>query len=435
MQARVPGDRCFRIATFGCKVNQYDSQLLREELIGQGWHEARPDETPDAVIVNTCTVTHTADAKARRLIRRTARRHPGARIVVTGCAVNRDPAALARLPNVWAVLDNGAKPDIAAVLDGADGGARLSGHANTFRPGSCIRGFAGHTRAFVKVQDGCDAHCAYCIVPSVRGPDRSRPQDEILREVARLSERFKEIVLTGIHVGRYRDLGDGTDLAGLARRVLETTSVRRLRLSSIEAGEITPALLDLAESSPRFCPHFHVPLQSGSDRVLGRMGRPYTAAEFLAVADRVRHRLVRPAFGTDVIVGFPGETDADFEETLAVCRSAGFARTHVFPYSDRPGTAAADLRQKCPAAVVTDRKHALGGLADDLALRYKRSFVGETVEVLVETSRDRAGRLRGYTDRYLRVVFDGPDELRRRLVPVRVSGAEADTLRGRPEKA
>jgi len=421
--------RSFCIATFGCKVNQHDSQVMREMMLAAGYEERPLSAAPDFAVVNTCTVTGTADAKARRLVRRIAREAPACRIVVAGCMVDRDPDALRGLPNVWAILDNGNKPEIADMLTAGEGGVRLSGHANTFRAGAGISAFPGHTRAFVKVQDGCNAGCAYCIVPAVRGEPRSRPMSDVLDEARRLARHFKEIVLTGVHVGLYRD-PSGAGLAELAQRILDTTSVDRLRLSSIEVGEVTSELLDLAATSPRVCPHFHIPLQSGSDPVLERMNRRYTAGQFLGTLDRVRRRLDRPSLTTDVIVGFPGEGEPDFAETVAVCRAAGFSRMHIFPYSSRPGTAAAQMPEQCPARVVAARKQALKATAAELALDYKRRFLGETLSVLVETSRDRTGKLGGYTDRYVRVRFDGPDKLRGRIVSVAVSKAEPGALLG-----
>jgi threonylcarbamoyladenosine tRNA methylthiotransferase MtaB len=340
--------------------------------------------------------------------------------------VNRDPGLFARMASVWKTVDNEHKPYVAAIIGGAEHGHGALG----------ISDFAGHTRAFVKVQDGCDAGCAYCIVPSVRGRPRSRPMGEVLDEIRRLAERFREVVLTGVHLGLYRD-ASGADLTDLVRAVLEATPVERLRLTSVEVNEITPALLDLAASSAGFCPHFHVPLQSGSDRVLERMNRRYTSGEFLGALGDIRARFDRPSVTSDVIVGFPGETDNDFAQTVGVCRAAEFSRMHIFRYSDRPGTAAEAMGGKCPASVITSRHHELGALAAELALAYKQQFVGRTVDVLVETSRDRSGRLCGYTNRYLRARFDGPDELGGRIVPVVVTGAEPAALSGdlAPENA
>ncbi len=424
-----PTSHSFHIITAGCKVNQYESEMMREELIAAGWAE-RPDE-PDVVVVNTCTVTHRADAKARRAIRRAAREHPGCRIAVTGCAVERDRGFCDGLPGVWRVLGNDAKPFIAQALAGENG--HLSAEARPFGRG--ISGFSGHTRAFVKVQDGCSAGCTYCIVPAVRGRERSRPSGEVVAEVARLAGRFHEIVLTGIHLGRYEDPDAGIGLAGLASRLLGDTPIERLRLSSIEPGEVTDELISLCARSDRLCPHFHVPLQSGSDRVLGRMNRPYTAAEYLALLDRLRGELDRPAVSTDVMVGFPGETAADFGRTLAVCEQAQFARIHVFPYSDRPGTAASKLPDKVHDADVSDRKAQLEERADQLALEYKRRFVGRTVPVLVESRCDRTGALSGYCPRYLRVRFEGPAEMVGRVRPALITGARPDILLGQAEHA
>ncbi|MFO7898293.1 MAG: tRNA (N(6)-L-threonylcarbamoyladenosine(37)-C(2))-methylthiotransferase MtaB [Planctomycetota bacterium] len=414
--------RSFRIITLGCKVNQYDSEVMRERLLDAGWAEDRGE--PDVVVINTCTVTHRADAKARRLIRRTAREHPGCRIAVTGCIIDRDRHFADALPAVRHALPNAAKPFIAEALTGPDRPPRED-------PAACLAGisdFPGHTRAFVKVQDGCDAWCSYCIVPAVRGRERSRPADNVVAEVARLADRFHEVVLTGIHLGRYDGPVGGLDLAGLVGRLLDETPIERLRLSSIEPKEITPELIDVAAGSPRLCPHFHVPLQSGSDRTLDRMNRPYTAAEFLHVLARVRARLDRPAVTTDVMVGFPGESDEDFAGTVAACRAAEFARVHVFPYSDRPGTAAERMPDKVHDADVTDRKNELERLADELALAYKKPFVGRSVDVLVETRRHRSGALCGYCPRYLRVLFDGPDAVTGRIRPVRIREARPHVL-------
>ena len=482
----------FHIATFGCKVNQYDSQALREALVAAGCREAPLADSPDFAIVNTCTVTAIADGKARRLIGRGARRARGCRIVVTGCMVDRDAEQFAGLPGVWRVLANAEKPDIADVIareapaqgvrlhvqantlpdapgkaaepdevaeKSADEGVRLCAQANTCadhpdaephataktlrasvrvsgqtdtssrEAGGGIAGFEGRTRAFVKVQDGCDAWCSYCIVPSVRGEPRSRPMADVLDEVGRLATRFREIVVCGIHVGLYRD-DSGADLATLIRAILDRFDVERIRLSSIGPEEITPDLIDLMAERPRFCPHLHMPLQSGSDRVLERMKRRYTRARFLAAVEAVRDRIDRPSITTDVMVGFPGETDDDFAHTVDVCRAAAFSRMHIFPFSPRPGTAAAEMPDPCPPAVVTGRKAALDAVASELALAFKRPFVGETVDVLVETTRHRSGQLCGYTGRYLRVLFDGDDALKGQIVPVRITAAEPDALAG-----
>ena len=418
----------FYIATFGCKVNQYDSQAVREELLAAGLEEAALSDGPDFVIVNTCTVTAAADGKARRFVRRVERELPTCRVIVTGCMVDRDAEQFENLPGVWRVLNNEQKPDIAGIIasETTDADAHVLRKADAVEG---ISGFAGRTRAFVKVQDGCDAWCTYCIVPSVRGKPRSRPMSEVLEEVRRLAGRFREIVLCGIHVGLYGD-ASGAGLAALIGELLATSPVERIRLSSIGPEEITPELIDLMAGSPRFCPHFHIALQSGSDSVLGRMGRRYTRGRFLAAIDAIRSKIDRASITTDVIVGFPGETAGDFQETVGVCRAAAFSRMHIFPFSARPGTPAAEMAGKCSAAIIAERKAVLGAVASELALAFKQSFVGETADVLVETSRDRSGKLCGYTGRYLRVLFDGGDSLKGEVVPVAIAAAEPDALFG-----
>ena len=416
----------FYIATFGCKVNQYDSQAVREELLAAGLEEAALPDGPDFVVVNTCTVTAAADGKARRFVRRAAREAPACRVIVTGCMVDRDAEQFGKLPGVWRLFNNEEKPDIAGILAAEATDALACPQAGAVEG---ISGFAGRTRAFVKVQDGCDAWCTYCIVPSVRGKPRSRPMGDVLEEVRRLAGRFREIVLCGIHVGLYRD-ASGAALADLIAEVLETSPVERIRLSSIGPEEITPDLIGLMARSPRFCPHLHIPLQSGSDTVLARMGRRYTRGKFLAAIDAVRGKIDRASITTDVIVGFPGETDGNFQETIDACQVAAFSRMHIFPFSARPGTPAAELSGKCPAPVIADRKAALGSVASELALAFKQPFVGETVDVLVETTRDRSGKLCGYTGRYLRALFDGDDSLRGKVIPVAITAARFDALLG-----
>ena len=416
----------FYIATFGCKVNQYDSQAVREELLAAGLEETALPDRPDFVIVNTCTVTAAADGKARRFVRRIARDAPACRVIVTGCMVDRDAEQFGELPAVWRVLNNEQKPDIAGIIASETTDADACTQTGAV---DGISGFAGRTRAFVKVQDGCDAWCTYCIVPSVRGKPRSRPMGEVLDEVRRLAARFREIVLCGIHVGLYGD-ESGATLADLIGEVLATSQIERIRLSSIGPEEITPELIDLMARSPRFCPQFHIPLQSGSDGVLARMGRRYTSGKFLAAIDAIRGEIDRASITTDVIVGFPGETGDDFQRTVDVCRAAGFSRMHIFPFSARPGTPAADMPDTCTAPVIAERKAALGDVASELALAFKQAFVGQTVDVLVETTRDRSGKLCGYTGRYLRVLFDGDDSLKGEIVPVAITAAQPDVLFG-----
>ena len=415
----------FAIRTVGCKVNQYDGQVIREHMAQLGWRERPIGERADVYIINTCTVTARADEKCRKAIRRAIRRNQDARVIVTGCGAVRAPTAFASIAGVSAVLTREQMVHVEEFL--ATGSAPKPG--DIFARG--ISRFADHTRAFLKIQDGCDAHCAYCIVPLVRGRPRSRSLDEVRREAERLvAAGHVEIVLTGIHVGRY-DPGGGIVLADAVRETLKTAGLHRLRISSIEATEVTEALLDTGVSDERFCPHFHLPLQSGDDDILATMRRSYTAARFLNRIDTIRRRFPRPSISTDIMVGFPGETEAQFRNTLAVCRAAGFSRIHIFPFSPRPGTPAAEMADRIRAPVIHERESALRTLAAELALGYKRSFLGETVLPLVEHRREReSGRLAGWSPRYLRVEFDGPDALMGRIVPVRVQAAMPDKVLG-----
>jgi len=427
----------FALVTFGCKVNQHDSQAIREALVAAGWQECGPGEPAECYIVNTCCVTRESHRKGLRAVRRIARRHPGARIVVTGCCVDADRQAIASLPGVALVAGNDEKPRLAELLSRLVGepvaasGAEASAWPRISR-------FAGHSRAFVKIEDGCNDFCSYCIIPYVRGRVRSRPPEEVVAEVERLvANGYKEVVLTGIHLGAYGSETDGQwSLVTLLERVVATPGLRRLRLSSLELREVSDDLVELVAGSPVVCPHLHIPLQSGDDEILLAMNRHYTAREFLERVENIRRRVEEPAITTDVICGFPGESDEQFRHTVAVARSAGFSRIHVFPYSDREGTAAAALPGKVPPEVISARKAELLAVAKELAYAYHRRFVGRVVEPLVESRREKAsGLLCGYTERYVRVCFDGPDSLKGEIVAVAAASATARHLVGERHEA
>ncbi|HUW30068.1 MAG TPA: tRNA (N(6)-L-threonylcarbamoyladenosine(37)-C(2))-methylthiotransferase MtaB [Planctomycetota bacterium] len=423
--------------TLGCKVNQYDTEAIREQVLRLGYREVPAGERADLYVINTCTVTAVSDSKGRKLIRRVHRQNPAATIIVTGCTVDSDPHLSAKLSDCGEVIvvPNHAKSSIAAIVGDRQ---RFTVQERPSKNGACprlwdrgISRFEGHTRAFIKIEDGCTNFCAYCIVPYVRGPVRSRPLDSIVSEARRLADAgFREIVLTGIHVGAYGQDGSGHNLADVVVAVNAIGGIHQLRLSSIEAMEVTDRLIDLAASG-KLCPHFHLPLQSGSDRVLSAMNRRYTAAQFMQAVERIAKRIPRPSFTTDVLVGFPGETDDDFRATERVCREVGFSRTHVFPYSERPGTAAALLPEKCPAGVIAERKRRMLTVGRETALAYKQQFVGCEADVLVESERDPSGKLCGYTDRYIRVVFDGPDTLKGTLARVLLEQGSPEKMKGR----
>ncbi|MGL4555160.1 MAG: tRNA (N(6)-L-threonylcarbamoyladenosine(37)-C(2))-methylthiotransferase MtaB [Gemmataceae bacterium] len=412
-----------RLVTLGCKVNQYETQYVRELLEHAGFADAPEGAAASLCVVNTCTVTHEGDAKSRQAIRRLAHDNPGAKLVVMGCYATRDPDAVGRLPGVGHVI-----ADKARLVE------ELRPYGVT-EPLPGISRFDGHQRAFVKVQDGCLLNCAFCIIPTVRPRVTSRPPDEIADEVQRLvAAGYREVVLTGIHLGHYGlDLSRGRPkdewvrLWHLLDRLNALPGDFRVRLSSLEAAEARDDLIR-AMQHPKVCPHLHLCLQSGSDRVLRAMRRRYTAGGYLERVRRIRAALDAPAISTDVIVGFPGETDADFEQTLAVVREAGIMRVHVFSYSPRAGTDAAALRDDVPPAVKAERRGRLRDLEREAAQRYAASLVGRTLDVLVEGA--EGGRARGTSCRYAAVTFPGGPALLRQRVAVRAGAAEGGELTG-----
>ena len=423
----------FALITLGCKVNQHDSQAIREALAGRGWAEVPPSEAADLYIVNTCCVTAQSGRKSRRWLRRLARKHPEAVLVAAGCGVDADAEAFREIPGVRCVVGNAEKPRLADIAAAALG--QPSGEAALPSAWPSISSFAGHTRAFVKVEDGCNAFCSYCIVPYVRGRVRSRPPDQVVAEVRRLVDAgYLEVVLTGIHLGAYGlETGGKWALVPLLQRLVAVPGLRRLRLSSIEPGEVADELVRLAAGPSVLCPHFHIPLQSGDDDVLRAMNRHYTTSEFLARVDAIRERIDDAAVTSDVIVGFPGETDEQFRHTVAAVRRAAFGRLHVFTYSDREGTAASRMGGKVSRHVIDGRRHEVLAVAAELAAAYHRRFLGRSVEPLVEASRDRrTGLLCGYTERYVRAFFAGPDAHQGQIVALRVTGADSRGVAGHP---
>jgi threonylcarbamoyladenosine tRNA methylthiotransferase MtaB len=422
--------RTCRLATLGCKVNQYETQYVKELLEANGYREAVAHEPADLCIVNTCTVTAEADAKGRQLIRRLAHKNPDTAIVVMGCFATRAPGAVARLPGVAKVI-----------IDKHRLVEELREFGVQREPRGICR-FDGHQRAFVKVQDGCLLHCSYCIIPHVRPTLRSRPAEEIVAEVERLvAGGCPEIVLTGIHLGHYgidlsrgRPKEDWNRLWHLLERLAELPGDFRIRLSSLEAAEVRDDLVRVLSSSPRFCPHLHLCLQSGSDRILALMKRRYTRAGFVERCRRLRAALEQPALTTDVIIGFPGETEADFEATCRVVREVGFCKIHIFSYSPRAGTPAADMTDIVPASVVAERRRQLLALERELADAYYRSLQGRVLDVLVEgADPHRPGWVRGTSCRWATVAFAGnAAALLRRRLPVQAVDVAEGVILGKP---
>lgn len=393
-----------RLVTLGCKVNQYETQLVREALTAGGYREAVDGETADLCVVNTCTVTSTGDSKGRQLIRQLARQNPGTRTIVMGCYATRDPRTVSELPGVFEVVtDKRELPDVLQRLGVVDMPRGIS-H------------FDGRQRAYVKVQDGCILRCSYCIIPEVRPGLNSRSPEDIEQEVRRLiGAGHREIVLTGIHIGHFGvDTTRGRSglppfrLWHLFERLDRIPGDWRMRLSSIEAIEINDDFLRAAADCEHLCPQFHPALQSGSSRILKQMRRRYTAERFLETVQRMRARLDQPALTTDVIVGFPGESEEDFTETLDVCRQAGFSKIHIFPFSARSGTPAADFSDQIATEIKQERVARLGQLEEELATRFRQGLLEQTLEVLVERNDPkRPGFVRGTDRRYVSVEFPG----------------------------
>jgi threonylcarbamoyladenosine tRNA methylthiotransferase MtaB len=417
--------------TLGCKVNQYETEFVREGLVGIGYRDAEPQEPADLCVVNTCTVTGEADAKSRQAIRRLARQNPHARIVVMGCYATRAPHEVAQLPGVAEVVtDKREIPD-------------LLGRFGVVDIPTGISQFRNRHRAYVKLQDGCMLRCSYCIIPHVRPQLHSRAPEHVLAEVERLiSNGYREIVLTGIHLGHYGvDLNIGQPksrwirLSSLLEKIAELTGDFRVRLSSIEATEVTRELLAVMAGFPRrICPHLHICLQSGSDEILRRMKRRWGAKRFLDRCLLVKKLLELPALTTDVIVGFPGETERDFEATCRVVREVGFSKTHVFPFSPRRGTAAADMPHQVPNDVKTARSRALIEIESELRKEYFSRLTGKSLRIIVESPlAHHPGQMVGTACRYAPIQLPAsPTVEPGRLVDVVATLAMPDRIVGQP---
>jgi threonylcarbamoyladenosine tRNA methylthiotransferase MtaB len=405
----------YLVNVLGCKVNQYDAQQIEHLLERYGLEKAGQADDADVIVVHTCGVTAAAARKSRQAIRTMQRDHPLAHVIVTGCAaedeltevdqepVSRVPAGADWLQRLAEALDALAMP----------GGHGIDGiETDTFT----ITRFEGHTRAFLKVQDGCDIGCSFCIIPRLRKEPRDKTIEDAVREATALTEAgYREIVVTGVSVGLY-GRETGCSLAAMLRRLANVPNIGRIRLSSLHPGELTDELLAVWASTPNIMPHLHLSLQSGSDAVLAAMRRGYTAGEYLDAVNRARAVLDNPAFTTDVIVGFPGETEAYFEESHAFCQQVGFSKMHVFTYSPRPKTIAARMGGQVNGSIAMERSERLRQLGESMALEYHRQFLNRETEVLVEGVRD--GIATGYSRNYIPVEFQALDVSRRELATV-----------------
>jgi len=463
----------FYIENFGCRATQADAAAIERQLVDRGYVPVRTAAHADVVVFNTCTVTAAADAQARQAIRAVHRANPSAHIVVTGCYAQRAPEELAQLEGVEWVVGNSHKPEIPSLVDrmtvqsaGGLGIAPSPGFVplaaiqpdpmslarapakiltgdifeqTTVLVGSVAGGEGGHTRPTLKIQDGCNNRCAYCVIPFVRGRSRSLPPTQVLEEVRRLSAAgFREIVLSGINLGSYgRDLLPRVEFADLIRRILDESPLERLRISSIEPMDVTRDLIALFASADRIAQHFHIPLQSGSDRILAAMHRWYRTAHYARRLELIREMLLDAAIGADLIVGFPGETDADHRATLELVRQLPFTYLHVFAFSKRPGTKAAEMSNEVPPAVIQQRSKELRALVAEKSAAFRAAQLGRKLRVLTldRTGDGHAGPwTRALSSNYLEVRVAGSWPANQ-MLDVEITAVDGPDLRGEPLEA
>ncbi len=425
------------ITTLGCKINQYDSAVIQNRL--EACHSFVPfDEPADCYIINTCTVTDHADWEARQLVRRARRLSPQAKVLVTGCYAQVNPQDVARVPGVDHVVGLNRLDDLLKFVEAPrnPAGAQVAvGDVRRERVVSVLgtRMLPGHTRAFVKVQEGCDFSCTYCIIPTARGLSRSVAAAEVLEQVHRLADAgYIEIVLTGIHLGSYgHDLKPKIDLAALLERIVESGLIRRVRLSSLDPREVSERLIALIAASERICPHLHICAQAGDDDILKQMRRNYDTRYYRDLLFKVRERLPEAALGSDIIVGFPGETDARFTRSLEFFSALPLTYFHVFPFSTRRGTAAASLPEQVPAQVKKARARQMRELGRNKKGAFCHEFIGRRIAVLVEGKPDkRTGYQRGFSRNYLPVAVRAGQSLVNREVTVAIDSFDGEELMG-----
>jgi len=421
----------FAIATLGCKVNQFETADMIEQLQSDGWQQVPFTAEADLYLINSCTVTARSDAESRRLIRRARRANPNARVVTTGCYAQVAPKDLQALPELDLVLGNEEKHDLVLHLE--QGKHQITDLTSLKASGPLrLTSFNEHTRAFLQIQNGCETGCSYCIVPIARGPSRSVPPQEVAEAVRRLvASGYQEVVLTGIHMGAYGlDLSPRNSLTELVQLLEEQNAIPRLRLGSIEPNELTDQLLALFKDSTRLCHHLHIPLQSGSDSVLQRMGRGYDTS-FYGNRIATAAQLLPDAFiAADLIAGFPGESEQEFAETCAFVASLPLADLHVFPYSIRPGTKAAAMLGHLKPAVIKERAEQLRSLATEKRAAFQQRFIGKSLQVLGQRHNPVTGSMTGLSRNYLEVCYPAPPSLLNHEVTVHVDYLHNNYLHG-----
>lgn len=426
--------------TLGCKVNQYDSDAMRTIFLQQGYRAVKEEEEADVYVINTCSVTSIGDRKSRQMVRKIRRKHPQAVIAVAGCYAQIAPEIFEAMGDIDVIVGAQNRSKIVEYVEQAQ---KKEKTINAVKDIMSVTEFENlyvdaegetKTRAFIKVQEGCDNYCTFCIIPFARGKLKSRKQKDAVEEIRRLVVKgYREIVLTGIHLGNYgRDLHDGTSLATLVEELLRIPNLLRIRMGSIESVELSDDLINLIKDEPRVCRHLHLPIQSGSDAVLRRMNRHYRLPEYKKLISELREKIPGLALTTDLIVGFPGETEENFMETLETLRELRFSAIHVFPYSQRTGTPAAVFPNQVPGDIKKDRVHRVQELEKEISKEYRKTFLQKTVHVLIEEEKN--GYFEGLSDEYIRVSITDKNVEKGRLYSVYVENLTEDGLIGRVQE-
>lgn len=430
----------YTIKTLGCKVNQFETEAIGLMLEKEGWQKSSGKEGADLCIINTCTVTGKASVQSRQAIKSIIRKNPGAQVIVTGCYAQTEASEIQKIEGVHSIISHSEKHRIPEMVAGQEDLPEISADCDS----SCtvtefsqfdIDVSGTRTRPFLKIQDGCNSFCTYCIVPHTRGRSRSLPADMVLKRLSTLGEQgHKEVVLTGIHIGRWgEDLSPKQEIFNLLERIDTEKPVSRIRMSSIEPFEITSDIIRLVANSDTFCNHFHIPLQSGDNTILKRMNRPYTAEFFKEIITDIHQAIPDVAIGADILTGFPGETNEEFENTCNLLRSLPMTYLHVFPFSPRKGTPAATLPDQVTEAVKKERTSILREIATEKHDSFLTSLIGKTVEVLVEKQREKStGQLKGLSTNYIPIHISGPDSYQNRLIPVTITDVREGTVFGEP---
>jgi threonylcarbamoyladenosine tRNA methylthiotransferase MtaB len=426
--------------TLGCKVNFYDTEAIWQLFKNEGYEQVDFESTADVYLINTCTVTNTGDKKSRQIIRRAVRRNPDAVIAVTGCYAQTSPAEIMAIEGVDLVIGTQDREKIMSFVNQIQGDRMpVNAVRNIMKTRDFeeldVPDFSERTRAFLKIQEGCNNFCTFCIIPWSRGLSRSRAPESVLEQAKQLVvSGYKEIVLTGIHTGGYGDDMENYNLTSLLWDLDKIEGLERIRISSIEASQIDDAMIDVLNRSSKMCRHLHIPLQAGEDSVLKRMRRKYTTAEFAAKIKRLHEAMPGVAITTDVIVGFPGETEEMFESGFRFMEELKFAEMHVFPYSKRTGTPAARMEEQVDEEIKNERVHKLIDLSEKMQLEYAKQYVGEVLDVIPERDYKGApgtGLVMGYTDNYIQVVFDGTEALIGKLCRVKITEAGVNECRAK----